>query len=77
MRSIRTLLLQVLAELGMTPSAPALAMPPPPAYLTVMLDGRVVGAVAAALAGPLVARLRDIKAAVLSAEDPAIVEIEV
>lgn len=61
----------------MTPSAPALAMPPAPAYLTVMLDGCVVGAVSAALAGPLVARLRDIKAACLNVDSPVVIEIEV
>lgn len=47
---------QVLTGLGMVPSAPALVPPGPPAHLTVMLDGKVVGSIAAALAPSMVAR---------------------
>lgn len=57
---------QVLTGLGMLPSAPALAPPPPPDYLAVQLDGRVVGHVrSGGPAAALVARLRAIKAATL------------
>lgn len=57
---------QVLTGLGMLPSAPALAPPPPPDYLAVQLDGRVVGHVrSGGPAAALVARLRAIKAAAL------------
>jgi DNA-directed RNA polymerase I subunit RPA2 len=59
----------VLAGLGMVPAAPALPAPPPPGHLTVMLDGKVVGAVRAALAPALVAHLRGVKAARLGAEE--------
>lgn len=73
---------QVLSELGMSPAAPSLAMPAPPAYLAVQLDGRVVGAMPAALAGPAVSRLRAIKAARLLEDDRLpptndIIELEV
>jgi len=73
---------QVLSELGMSPAAPSLAMPAPPAYLAVQLDGRVVGAMPAALAGPAVLRLRAIKAARLLEDDRLpptndIIELEV
>ena len=61
--------LQVLSELGMSPAAPSLAMPAPPDYLLVMLDGCVVGAMPAGLADAAVARLRAIKAARLLEED--------
>ncbi len=59
----------VLAGLGMAPAAPALAAPPPPGHLAVLLDGKVVGAVRAALAPALVAHLRALKAARLAAEE--------
>ncbi|GLC33155.1 hypothetical protein PLESTB_000364600 [Pleodorina starrii] len=61
-------MLQVLAGLGMLPSAPALTPPPPPDYLPIMLDGRLVGHVrSGATAGALVARLREIKSLALQA----------
>ena len=74
--------MQVLSELGMSPAAPSLAMPAPPAYLAVQLDGCVVGAMPAALAGPAVSRLRAIKAARLLEDDRLpptndIIELEV
>lgn len=57
---------QVLTALGMSPAAPALSPPPPPDYLCVQLDGRVVGHVrSGAAAAALVARLRAIKASAL------------
>lgn len=40
----------------MSPAAPMTVPPPPPAGLAVQLDGRVVGHVASALAGRMVAR---------------------
>ncbi|GFR47172.1 hypothetical protein Agub_g8865 [Astrephomene gubernaculifera] len=63
-------IMTVLTGLGMLPSAPALTPPPPPDYLSVMLDGRVVGYVrSGAPAAALVGRLREIKAAALLAYD--------
>eukprot|EP00798_Chlamydomonas_sp_ICE-L_P010691 gene10691-12383_t len=59
---------QVLANLGMVPSAPALTPPPAPLYLTVTLDGRVVGWITSKKAWAMVERLHDIKAAVLQLE---------
>ncbi|KAG1670388.1 hypothetical protein FOA52_000148 [Chlamydomonas sp. UWO 241] len=59
-----TCIVGVLAALGMTPVAPATNPPPPPAYLSVMLDGRIVGSLRAESAPTVVARLRAIKAAV-------------
>ncbi|PNW80548.1 hypothetical protein CHLRE_07g322176v5 [Chlamydomonas reinhardtii] len=61
-------IMQVLTALGMSPAAPALSPPPPPDYLCVQLDGRVVGHVrSGAAAAALVARLRAIKASALEA----------
>ncbi len=48
--------LQVLCSLGMVPASPATVMPSPPDYLSVMLDGMVVGSVAASQAPSLVER---------------------
>ena len=61
--------LQVLAGLGMTPMAPAMTPPRPPTYITVMLDGKLVGHVRSLTAPALVSRLRDIKAAKLAEEE--------
>lgn len=61
--------LQVLAGLGMTPIAPAMTPPRPPTYITVMLDGKLVGHVRSLQAPVLVSRLRDIKAAKLAEEE--------
>lgn len=61
--------LQVLAGLGMTPIAPAMTPPQPPTYITVMLDGKLVGHVRSINAPALVTRLRDIKAAKLAEEE--------
>ena len=47
---------QILASLGMVPSAPAMTPPPPPAYLPVMLDGKIVGSIRATAATALVER---------------------
>ncbi|KAG2440977.1 hypothetical protein HXX76_003830 [Chlamydomonas incerta] len=61
-------IMQVLTSLGMSPASPALSPPPPPEYLCVQLDGRVVGHVrSGAAAAALVARLRAIKAIALEA----------
>ena len=60
---------QVLAGLGMTPVAPAMTPPRPPTYLTVMLDGKVVGHVRSIAAPALVTRMRHIKAAKLAEEE--------
>lgn len=49
---------KVLLSLGMLPVEPELSQPPLPAYLTVMVDGRVVGSLASADAPAVVARLR-------------------
>ena len=62
---------QVLAELGMTPSQPAVAPPSLPEHLPLQLDGRLVGSVPAAVAPHMVNRLRAIKAARLAATDRA------
>ena len=61
--------LQVLAGLGMTPIAPAMTPPRPPTYITVMLDGKLVGHVRSLQAPAMVSRLRDIKAAKLAEEE--------
>ena len=53
----------------MTPIAPAMTPPRPPTYITVMLDGKLVGHVRSLHAPALVARLRDIKAAKLAEEE--------
>lgn len=59
----------MLAGLGMTPIAPAMTPPRPPTYLTVMLDGKLIGHVRSLSAPALVSRLRDIKAAKLAEEE--------
>ena len=53
----------------MTPIAPAMTPPRPPTYLTVMLDGKLIGHVRSLSAPALVSRLRDIKAAKLAEEE--------
>ena len=65
-------ILQVLASLGMTPISPALTPPPPPAYLPVMLDGKVVGHIRSSSAATIVSRLRAIKAAVYTLSTPSL-----
>lgn len=60
---------QVLAGLGMTTIAPATTPPRPPTYITVMLDGKLVGHVRSLNAPALVSHLRDIKAAKLAEEE--------
>ncbi|GLI65505.1 hypothetical protein VaNZ11_009054, partial [Volvox africanus] len=70
MEQIEFCILQVLTALGMVPAVPALTPHPPPEYLSIMLDGRVVGHVRnGATAGAMVSRLREIKALVLQAEE--------
>jgi type IV secretory pathway TrbF-like protein len=66
---IEPAVIQVLAGLGMTPIAPAMTPPRPPTYLTVMLDGKLIGHVRSLSAPALVSRLRDIKAAKLAEEE--------
>ncbi len=66
---IEPAVIQVLAGLGMTPIAPAMTPPRPPTYLTVMLDGKLIGHVRTLSAPALVSRLRDIKAAKLAEEE--------
>ena len=53
----------------MTPIAPAMTPPRPPTYITVMLDGKLVGHVRSLNAPALVSRLRNIKAAKLAEEE--------
>lgn len=53
----------------MTPIAPAMTPPRPPTYITVMLDGKLVGHVRSLQAPAMVSRLRDIKAAKLAEEE--------
>ena len=60
---------RVLSGLGMIPCAPGMVPPPLPQYLSVLLDGRIVGAVSSKLASRLVARMRDIRAATLAAAE--------
>ena len=60
-------LLMVLTGLGMVPATAA--APIPSTHLAVLVDGKVVGAVRAALAPALVAHLRAIKAAKLAMEE--------
>ncbi|GAX83529.1 hypothetical protein CEUSTIGMA_g10954.t1 [Chlamydomonas eustigma] len=59
-------MMQVLSSLGMIPSAPAMVPPAPPAYIPVLLDGKVVGCIRSSAAALMVSRLRAIKAAVLA-----------
>ena len=56
-----TILCAVLARAGMTPNAPALAMPSPPQHIPVMIDGAVVGSVRAEAAAGLVLAVRSFK----------------
>lgn len=53
----------------MIPIAPAMTPPRPPTYITVMLDGKLVGHVRSLQAPAMVSRLRDIKAAKLAEEE--------
>jgi len=64
-------IIKVLVSLGMLPAVPSLSMPPMPVYVPVMLDGRVVGALATASAHQTVRRLREIKAGVRAVEEGA------
>lgn len=50
----------------MTPSDPAVVPPPPPKYIAVQLDGKIVGYLPSILAKPVLARLNAMKAAALS-----------
>lgn len=50
-----------LCAAGMIPSSPALTVPPPPLYLPVLLDGRVVGSLSSSGAVQLVLALRRLK----------------
>jgi len=61
--------LGVLAAGGMVPAEPGLALPAPPDYLVVVLDGRVVGSAAADVAESLVSSLRVAKAGALAAAE--------
>ncbi len=51
----------VLASAGMVPSAPALTLPSPPAYVPVLLDGGIVGSVRQDGAPALVKAVRKFK----------------
>eukprot|EP00201_Polytomella_parva_P019467 CAMPEP_0175041304 /NCGR_PEP_ID=MMETSP0052_2-20121109/1831_1 /TAXON_ID=51329 ORGANISM="Polytomella parva, Strain SAG 63-3" /NCGR_SAMPLE_ID=MMETSP0052_2 /ASSEMBLY_ACC=CAM_ASM_000194 /LENGTH=1341 /DNA_ID=CAMNT_0016303785 /DNA_START=27 /DNA_END=4052 /DNA_ORIENTATION=+ len=62
---IEAALTEVLQTYGVIPSAPALVAPPPPEYLEIQLDGKVIGHIRESQAKTLVARLRVIKACVL------------
>lgn len=53
----------------MMPAEPGLVPPPLLSYLTVQVDGHVVGYLPAAAAQPVVSRLHAIKAATLAIEE--------
>ncbi len=55
--------------MGMKPAEPALVYPSPPSHLTVQLDGRIIGHLAAVLAPLIVQRLHSIKAAALALQE--------
>lgn len=63
--------MQVLQDIGMTPTAALMRIPLPPKYLPVMLDGVVLGYLPSVTIPAVVTRLRDIKAARLAEEQPA------
>lgn len=77
MHTVQSYLAQVLSELGMQPSQPAVVPPSLPTHLVVSLDGRPLGTVAVALAPLLTARLRALKAARLAATQPNVADSSV
>lgn len=58
--------LQVMAALGMMPALPLRPTPPPPNYLTVTLDGMLLGHMQSGLVDGAVARLRVLKSTALA-----------
>ncbi|KAG4379125.1 hypothetical protein GLYMA_17G183400v4 [Glycine max] len=58
---IKMSILNVLLEVGMTPSLPKIFLPGPPEALTVLLDGCVVGCIASSEAEKVVAHIRELK----------------
>ncbi|KHN37719.1 DNA-directed RNA polymerase I subunit RPA2 [Glycine soja] len=54
-------ILNVLLEVGMTPSLPKIFLPGPPEALTVLLDGCVVGCIASSEVEKVVAHIRELK----------------
>lgn len=63
---IRMSILSVLIEVGMTPSLPRLVHAGPPAALSVILDGRVVGSISSNQVEKVVAHLRRLKVSAAS-----------
>lgn len=61
--------MQVLCDLGMTPTQVLLHLPLAPKYLPVMLDGLVLGYLPSITIPAVVTRLRNIKAAKLAEEE--------
>lgn len=59
-------ILSVLIEVGMTPSLPRLVHTGPPAALSVILDGRVVGSISSNQVEKVVAHLRRLKVSAAS-----------
>ncbi|KAL2979478.1 hypothetical protein AAZX31_13G174900 [Glycine max] len=58
---IKMSILNVLLEVGMTPSLPKIFLPGPPEALTVLLDGCVVGCIASSEVEKVVAHIRELK----------------
>lgn len=63
---IRMSILSVLIGVGMMPSSPKLVKSGPPAVLSVLLDGRVVGVIPASGVEKVVAHLRRLKVSAAS-----------
>lgn len=54
-------ILDILIEVGMTPSLPKLVLPGPPEVLTVLLDGCIVGCIPSSEVEKIVAHMRKLK----------------
>ncbi|EPS62433.1 hypothetical protein M569_12357, partial [Genlisea aurea] len=63
---IRKSVLEVLVSSGMEPSEPKTVLAGPPEYLSVLLDGRVVGSIASGLVEKCVSYLRRLKVSAIS-----------
>lgn len=63
---MRTSILRVLIGVGMIPSLPKLVKSGPPAVLSVLLDGRVVGVIPSSEVEKVVAHLRRLKVSAAS-----------
>ncbi|KAL2326335.1 hypothetical protein Fmac_025393 [Flemingia macrophylla] len=58
---IKMSILNILLEVGMTPSLPKIFLPGPPEALSVLLDGCVIGSIASSEVEKVVAHLRELK----------------